>query len=93
MDLGRVGQWIAIGTAVVAGLYRFYALEEAKDTAIRNHAAQAEEIGALKSQIEKLKDERIDAARLDERMRSVAEDVKELKSDVKAIDEKVSKRR
>ncbi len=40
MDAGRIGQWLAIGTVGAAALFRFAALEQAKDIAVANHAAQ-----------------------------------------------------
>ncbi len=56
--VGTIAQWLAIGTVVVTALFRFAALEQAKDIAVSNHAVQEIRLDKLEERVRALETSR-----------------------------------
>ncbi len=88
---GVIAPWIAIISVGVAVVFRFAALEEAKNGAVVAIGAANNEIDRLKSKIESLEGDRTLQARLEEQIKTLQKSSEKIERRVEVIDEKVSK--
>ncbi len=86
-----IGPWLAIAVTVAAGVARFVTLEQAKDRTVEELAQHAIEHDKLKTRVEQLERERADAARQDEQLKLLREDMREVKITVRSVEQQVSR--